>query len=409
MKPINTLNQPPLVTTKPAPPPFQLSLEQIRQIKNIYAETPLSTPNLSDNIRDIDTLRYYDSDEYLRFIASSGFLEYRRVDHDDQIDGSLFGRRTEKRIPGDPFRLTIDYLDIFHKGKKDPIRYFDSVTVIGDSLSDSEGRMYKKSGNLLTRANQYYNGRFTNGTTWAEFLTMPSAMQSNQYSTGESEDPSVKFTNKAEGGSPSANYLRATANPQFFALSNIEKQVSHLKFDNKDLAIVFLGANDYMTYSQTDVDYVISSQEKAIQKMIADGSRNIIVMGLPDLSLTPAAKRRTKKYQQKMAALSHEHNIKLKQVAAKMNLQQSCKIQYFDVNQVFEKIMGIANTINAEKPGSYNTDEAFSDGYIRRDNKPLEIDPHYLFIDDVHPTQEVHMIIATELHQFISDKFNPLA
>lgn len=398
------------ITQKTTSPAFQSSLNQIKKIKNTCAEPELTTPSSdhNDKIRDIDFLRYYDSNEYLRFIAASGFPEYHEVKHNDQIDGSLFGRRTEKRIQGDPFRLTIDYLNMFHKGKKDPIRYFDSITVIGDSLSDSEGRMYKKSGGLLTRANQYYNGRFTNGMTWAEFLTMPTLMKNNQYSIGESKDPSVKLINKSQGGSPCANYFKTTKNPKFLVLSNIEKQTSHLSFDNKDLDIIFLGANDYMTYSQTNVDYVISSQKKAIQKMIEDGSRNIIVMGLPDLSLTPAAKRRTKKYQQKMATLSHEHNIKLEQLVAKMRLHQPCKIQYFDVNQVFEKIMDITNTINAKKPGSYEVNKAFSDGYIRRDDKPLEIDPHYLFIDDVHPTQEVHMIIATELHQFISDKFIPL-
>ncbi len=39
--------------------------------------------------------------------------------------------------------------------------------------------MHKKSCGLLTNANQYYDGRFTNGFTWPEFLTMPNTMLSH--------------------------------------------------------------------------------------------------------------------------------------------------------------------------------------------------------------------------------------
>ncbi|MBN6362434.1 SGNH/GDSL hydrolase family protein [Providencia huaxiensis] len=235
---------------------------------------------------------------------------------DDDVDGSLWGKHTEKRIPGNQFQLATAYSNKFNIGKKEPITYFDSVTVIGDSLSDSEGRMHKKSCGLLTNANQYYNGRFTNGFTWPEFLTMPNTMQSH------SSKGKVTLTNKSEGGSTCAPYFKSTLHPQFAILSNIEKQAKHLKFDDKSLGIIFIGANDYMTYSKENVDVVISSQEKTIKKMIKNGAKNILVMGLPDLSQTPAIKTSSPKKQQKIQNLSIEHNNKLQTIINLLKLNK---------------------------------------------------------------------------------------
>ncbi|WP_419210270.1 SGNH/GDSL hydrolase family protein [Providencia manganoxydans] len=143
--------------------------------------------------------------------------------------------------------------------------------------------------------------------------------------------------------------------------------------------------------------------------MIKNGARNIVVMGIPDLSLTPAAKKLTTEKKEYLQKISTEHNKKTQEIVDLLSVQQLCRIQFFDVSKVFNEVMSTVEGINKDKPGSYEVDKPFSDGYIRRDNKnPLEIDPHYLFIDDVHPSQEVHMIIAMELHQFIADKFKPL-
>ncbi|MEX6008147.1 SGNH/GDSL hydrolase family protein [Providencia hangzhouensis] len=375
-------------------PPYTTSpaLEKIASIKN---NLPQSTPyNIGNNISVLPN----DG----RTKGASSFHIMTSPSSDD-VDGSLLGKHTEKRIPGDQFQLATAYSNKFNIGKKEPITYFDSVAVIGDSLSDSEGRMHKKSCGLLTNANQYYDGRFTNGFTWPEFLTMPNTMLSH---SGKGK---VTLTNKSEGGSTCAPYFKSTLHPQFAILSNIEKQTRHLKFDDKSLDIIFLGANDYMTFSKKNVNVVISSQEKIIKKMIKNGAKNILVMGLPDLSQTPAIKTRSPKKQRKIQNLSIEHNNKLQTIINQLKLNKNININYFNINNVMKKITSVVGDINKNSPGAYNIGKAFTNGYIRRDNTaPLEIDPHYVFIDDVHPTQEVHNIIAMELHNFILEKYNPL-
>ncbi|WP_285316623.1 SGNH/GDSL hydrolase family protein [Providencia rettgeri] len=374
------------------PDTTNLALKNIVSIKN---QSPQSTSN---NIGNYISVGLNDG----KTKGQASFHNMKELSGDD-VDGSLLGRHTEKRIPGKPFQLAIAYSNKFNIEKKEAITCFDSVTVIGDSLSDSEGRMYKKSGGLLTNANQYHDGRFTNGFTWPEFLTMPNTMKSH------SSKGKVTLTNKSEGGSACVPYFKSTLHPQFAILSNIEKQTKHLKFDEKSLGIIFLGANDYMTYSKENVDVVISSQEKTIKKMIKNGARNILVMGLPDLSQTPAIKTCSPKKQRKIQNLSIEHNNKLQTLVNLLKLNKNININYFNVNDVMKNITNIVDDINKNSLGAYNKEKAFTNGYILRDNsKPLEIDPHYIFIDDVHPTQEVHNILAMELHNFILKKYQPL-
>ena len=44
---------------------------------------------------------------------------------------------------------------------------FDQIVFFGDSLSDN-GNLYKLFYKILPKSPPYYNGRFSNGPTWAE-------------------------------------------------------------------------------------------------------------------------------------------------------------------------------------------------------------------------------------------------
>lgn len=200
-----------------------------------------------------------------------------------KVHATLSGeKKIESRIPGKTFQLAMEYQKTFpphhnvhtsnldsllsmeNDPKKSIIDYFDRVIVIGDSLSDSEKRMYHKSKGLIPRSSQYYKGKFTNGSVWTEFLTMPSIMQSVAFHKGISHDPKVTLINRAEGGAPCASY--STSSPKFRFLSNMEKQIKGLNFTEKDLVIVFIGANDYLTYHKTDVNFVVLSQKNQLRR-----------------------------------------------------------------------------------------------------------------------------------------------
>lgn len=259
---------------------------------------------------------------------------------------------------------------------------FDKIVIVGDSLSDSEGRMKSKSLGLIPSAPQYYDGRFTNGYTWVDFLSSPAYMN-------------VEVENKAEGGAVAGNYCKL--NPVFIFISSMSKQIKGVRFNERDLAIVSIGSNDYISFKKENVSKVIGDQVKNINKMIKHGAKNIIVMGVPDFSQTPNAQAKDKAYQSSLQALSKHHNEMLEAEIIKIRDESGINIKYFDLNTCLNFIIQHAKELG------YDHKHAFHHGYIG--GGALDIMPNYVFNDSVHPTQEVHAIFAMKIQEFIANEF----
>ncbi|HDL7825206.1 TPA: lipase [Yersinia enterocolitica] len=258
--------------------------------------------------------------------------------------------------------------------------------VFGDSLSDSEGRMRKKTLGMLPSASQYYKGRFTNGFTWVDFLSTPKNM--------------IETINKAEGGAVSASYSKL--NPVYQFMSNMSKQIKGVHFNDSDLAIVSLGSNDYMTFHKRDVDKVVHSQEKNIKKMIENGVKNILVMGIPDSSITPGMKINDQQYREEISNISKKHNFKLEYIIDRIKIEnKDVNVHFFDINKHLKNILS-----EAKKLG-YENELAYHSGYVEFGKKEnLNIDHNFSFNDNSHPSQELHAIFAMIITQFITEKFS---
>lgn len=268
------------------------------------------------------------------------------------------------------------------------------LVIFGDSLSDSDARMFHKSFGLLPSSDQHYRGRFTNGFVWTDFISSPSFLKKS-------------MVNYAEGGSPSASYtswLSSWLDMFMWFFSSLNKQMAHHQGRADDLTIISMGANDYMTYHKGDVKKVIDNQAENIEKLLAQGVKNIMVFGVPDLSLTPYARHLPQHdEQQRLWAMSCEHN---RQLAAKVDdlqvLHPDATFVFFDISKAFADVF-----IRAEMAGYNVTDAYDKQGYIHLFGKHygINIDPRYLFNDDVHPTQEVHWILALMTEDVIRRHF----
>lgn len=247
----------------------------------------------------------------------------------------------------------------------------DRLVVFGDSLSDSQGRMFKKTYHILPSCSQYYDGRFTNGFVWSEFLSSPTFLNK-------------KNLNLAEGGSTSANYSCFNIVGDF--LSSLDKQTKYYSPSSTDLPIFLLGANDYITLHKKNVLKVVEQQIKDIDRILSQGVKNVLVMGVPDLSATPYEEHRTDKEKMKDATTAH-NALLVEKVSELTNRYPMQKILYFDTCSAINKITEIADGMG------YNTTHPYTDhGYIHIEGKEPELNTHpeYLFNDKVHPTQEVH-------------------
>ncbi|EBC6979260.1 type III secretion system effector, partial [Salmonella enterica] len=258
----------------------------------------------------------------------------------------------------------------------------------GDSLSDSMGRMFEKTHHILPSYGQYFGGRFTNGFTWTEFLSSPHFL-------------GKEMLNFAEGGSTSASYSCFNCLGDF--VSNTDRQVASYTPSHQDLAIFLLGANDYMTLHKDNVMMVVEQQIDDIEKIISGGVNNILVMGIPDLSLTPYGKQSDEKRKLKDESTAHNALLKTNVEELKEKYPQH-KICYFETADAFKMIMEVASNIG------YDTENPYTHhGYVHlpgAKDPQLDICPQYVFNDFVHPTQEVHHCFATMLESFIAHHYS---
>lgn len=296
-----------------------------------------------------------------------------RSDSGDTVDGQS----------SDKFGLISKINTITNTPNRIPNDAFDKIVIVGDSLSDSEGRMYSKSLGFIPSAPQYYEGRFTNGYTWIDFLSSPAYMN-------------VEVENKAEGGAVAGTYSKL--NPVFMFISSMSSQVKNLRFNERDLAIVSIGSNDYITFDKKNISKVVGDLVKNLNKMIKHGAQNIIVMGVPDFSQTPNALEKDKTHQNALQEISRQHNVMLEAEIIKIRDESGINIKYFDLSESFNSI------IQQAKELGYDTTNAFHHGYIGGGS--LDISPEYIFNDSVHPTQEVHAIFAMKIQEFIAKEFN---
>ncbi|WP_434626806.1 SGNH/GDSL hydrolase family protein [Chromobacterium sp. CV08] len=269
------------------------------------------------------------------------------------------------------------------------------LVVIGDSLSDSEGRMWKKTCGIMPSSRQYYDGRFTNGFVWTDFLASRAFLDK-------------ELVNYAEGGAVAGKYSKL--NPVFLFISHMERQIDKHDFRPGDMAVLALGSNDYMTFGKTDVGKVMRSYQKQIDRLVDKGVTDILVLGVPDLSKTAYARTQPQAYRDTMQALSRQHNDELRQKIAELNDSQRGKqvaIRFFDTAGELDGLMSLADEIG------YDTRHPNHEGYIdlprviglAGDRRPLDTAPRRLFHDTVHPSQEAHQILASRMADFIREQF----
>lgn len=211
--------------------------------------------------------------------------------------------------------------------------------VLGDSLSD-EGRKYNENVCCCIPFKRFlhhsdYNN-FTNGHTWSFIFANILNEILEKKSTWLGRKRENYFKNVAEGGATTFNYRNLTSFFRYFKgfilsffLGNIQKQAKNLKKDKNilnpnKLGIIFAGANDLVTLGYDDTMGV----ERAIQGMVktieiltdqiekADSNflKNLVLIGLPDISETPRFSNKSEKEKLKMKHACQEYNNKLQEL-----------------------------------------------------------------------------------------------
>lgn len=278
----------------------------------------------------------------------------------------------------------------------------NKLVVFGDSLSDN-GNLYEYMKHQLPMSPPYFEGRFTNGPVWVEIL------MKSYYPT----DSNAHLLDYAFGGAGVLEdddgddglfTLRREMDSYFLAHQD--------KADENSMYVVWIGSNNYLGVPE-DPDkssYEVNlGIQHGLQRLIDKGAKHIMVVNVPDLGRTPAA--RDFEAVDLLTYISRHHNEMLeKNVMEFQNLYPSIQWIYFDINVVFDDMLN-----DASRLGFTNvTDTCYEDvmksplsktrsvlKMVSKVQQRVDEDAceGYLFFDPVHPTGPAHKLMAERTRQ----------
>jgi len=267
-----------------------------------------------------------------------------------------------------------------------PRHLFSQMFVFGDSLSD-DGNLFALTGGAVPPTPPYFNGHFSNGPVWVEYLAPELALNFN---------PNTDF---ALGGATTGTQNSGNI-PNAPALPGLQQEIDNFintvhTADPNALYVVYAGANDYLGGGSTNVPGVIGNLATAVTKLASVGAKNIMVPNLPNLGNTPGVASRGSLAQQLSAQLSTAHNSGLSSTLGSLDQNPNLNIIPVDVNKLFDNAInnpasfGFTNVTNNVVPGSG------TDPTLRGYTIPSGVDPNkYLFWDVIHPTTRAQSLIA---------------
>ncbi|MBR8833796.1 MAG: SGNH/GDSL hydrolase family protein [Stigonema ocellatum SAG 48.90 = DSM 106950] len=145
---------------------------------------------------------------------------------------------------------------------------YDEIYVFGDSFSDT-GNVFDATNGAIPPSPAYFNGRFSNGPVWVEYLAQDLGLTLN---------PHNDF---AFGGATTG-----VDNINVPGLPALQQQISSFTAENPSadpnaLYIVWAGANDYFNYFLGNIpnpNQTVANLSDAVTSLATDGAKEIMVV-----------------------------------------------------------------------------------------------------------------------------------
>ena len=262
-------------------------------------------------------------------------------------------------------------------------RAFEAIYAFGDSLTDT--------GNNPAPATGYYQGRYSNGPLWIEYLSTQ---------LGLAYEPTRNF---AQSGGETTNALIQVQ--QFAAPTNADRA----------LFVVWAGGNDFIHNFSKGLDdgfwnalifQSVGNLSNAVSQLYADGARTIVVPNQVDLSRIPLALDSG----YPSFALSYlrgkvdQFNTSLASALSAIGqARPDLHLIPLDVHAPFNALLTNLTSYGFTKadPDAL-TDSLLTDKSFDGPGKD------YVFWDPIHPTTKAHAIVAQWFYQALPPVEPPL-
>ena len=263
-----------------------------------------------------------------------------------------------------------------------------NLLAFGDSLSDMGNA--KNSILNVPDVPPYWQGRFSNGQVWLEYVSDAYGLQTSIGSGTATGD------NRAFGGSQTGTGY------SYLLLPNVGTQISNYltsvqsTISNTEVVSLWAGGNDFL-YGSANADIIATNMEAHIRQLANGGATEFIIPNLPPLESTPEISSRS---QSQQTAIQQEvvlYNQKLAGIIVNLSAELGITIHSIDAWTIFNDILQ-----NKQALGLTNTQDAACTGGISLLPLPIcssgdTVVPNvdeYLFFDKAHPTRVMHRFIA---------------
>ncbi|AUB42684.1 Phospholipase/lecithinase/hemolysin [Nostoc flagelliforme CCNUN1] len=262
---------------------------------------------------------------------------------------------------------------------------FDNIYVFGDSFSDTSN-VFNATNGAIPPNPPYFNGRFSNGPVWVEYLASDLGLTFNPK------------TNFAFGGATTG-----FQNIGLASLPGLQQQINSFtaanQFANSNaLYIIWAGINDYINYffgTTPNPTQAVTNISAALESLAGVGARDIMVVNLPNLEKFPITGKNSQ-ISSLFSTFTSAHNSSLTTNLNFLNQQLSPDINIIplDVNSLFSRVIadpaefGLTNVIDS-CVGNLSVTP------INISTQPVTCTPdQFLFWDQIHPTTKIHKLIG---------------
>ncbi|MDQ8022981.1 MAG: SGNH/GDSL hydrolase family protein [Moraxellaceae bacterium] len=275
---------------------------------------------------------------------------------------------------------------------------FSAHYVFGDSLSDA-GNLFLATGGALPQPGDYYQGHFSNGTSYAERVSIGLGLP------GGATPSYAGGTNYAVGGARTDNHILGTpaADAQFSLQGQINSYFSsHAASDPNALYTVWIGSNDVLqalqmvaagqgAAAQARVADAVGDIAVALGQLVGSGARHLLLPNITDLGLTPRVAAMGPMAQVATSQMVMDFNTAIDGVIAGLSASTpGLDVIRFDTFHLLREVMANA--------GDYGfTDfSACISGFVGTPSPtPACSNPdQHIFWDDIHPTSATAQILA---------------
>ncbi len=280
---------------------------------------------------------------------------------------------------------------------------YSALYVFGDSLSDA-GNAYiatQKVPPIQPVSPPYYHGVFSNGPVWAQDLSLSLGLPPLTASLAGGTD-------FAYGGAQTGTTPLHTANRTDLPAQLTQFQKAIPKPAPNALYTLWIGSNDLFAAlsalgagtltqagAKTDLAAAVANVDQFVAGLAADGAKNLLVLTVPDLGVTPAIRAEGAVAMQTASTLAASFDTAM--VASLEGIAQADSLNLHLVDTYSLLDAAVANPAqfgfsNVTAPCWTGSLTSASSGTLC--GSSMAAQNQYLFWDTVHPTAAGQLLVA---------------